>query len=218
MRRIFLFGFFSLCLAAPAVAQEAVRPDPSAPATMTAAAPATGNGATPAASDPAHAHRQQRDHYLWGTFGPPGLLGAALSSGFQQVRGVPSEWGRSRTGLAKRFAAEYAESAVGDTTKYVLARLFDGDPSFRPCECTGLLPRLRHASLSPFTARKDDGRTVFSIARAAGLTTGHVASAALWYPTHQAASGVAEHVVLDLAAKAGVDIMREFLWRKRGCQ
>jgi len=74
---------------------------------------------------------------------------------------------------------------------------------------------VRHASLSPFTARKEDGRTVFAIARAAGLTMGHVASATLWYPTHQGAGGVAEHVALDIAAKAGVDLMREFAWRTR---
>jgi hypothetical protein len=193
-------ALLSICLVAPAVAQPAAQDDAAPPAASTEAVPS---------------HRQQRDHYLWGTFGPPGLIGAALSGSFHQFRDVPSEWGRGRDGFAKRFAAQYAESAVGETTKYALARLFDGDPSFRPCQCTGLLPRLKHASLSPFTARKDDGRTVFSIARAAGLTTGHVASAALWYPTHQGAGGVAEHVALDLAAKAGVDIMREFLWRKR---
>jgi hypothetical protein len=196
----------SMCWAAPTLAQETAQDAPSGPAESI---------------DAGRLHRQQqreqRDHFLWTTFGPPGLVGAAVSGGVQHARDVPSEWGQSRTAFAKRFAAQYAESAVGDTTKYALARLFDGDPSFRRCECAGLLPRLRHASLSPFTARREaDGRTVFSIARAAGLTAGHVASATLWYPAHQTAGGVAEHVALDLAAKAGIDVMREFVRRKRG--
>jgi hypothetical protein len=155
-------------------------------------------------------HRQQRDHYLFGTFGPPGLIGAALTSGFLQWRDVPREWGKTREGYAKRFASEYAESSISGTTRYLFARGLDEDPSFRPCECTGLHHRLRHASLGPISARKPDGRIVFSMATVAGVATGE-AVANTWYPGPHPVRRLAKHVAIDFAGQLGVDLLREFV-------
>ena len=165
-------------------------------------------------SERPRSHREQRERYLWGTFGPPGLMDSAASSALQQWRDVPSEWGQSKAAYAKRFVSEYAESAIGDSTKYLIARLFDEDPSFRPCACTGLVPRLRHASVAPFRARKSDGRTGFSFARIAGVTASNVA-ASTWYPAPRGVSGVARHIAIDFAGKVGVDLLREFLIHRR---
>src|SRR5262245_27995101 len=46
----------------------------------------------PVVLTPVHPHRQQRDHYFFGTFGPPGWLSAGLSAGINQWRDVPKEW------------------------------------------------------------------------------------------------------------------------------
>jgi hypothetical protein len=185
-----------MCLGAPALAQE---------------------GVASTSSDTMPTHREQLDHYLWSTFGPPELIGDTLSSGVEQWRDVPHKWGRSTRAYAKRFGAEYAETAVGNTTKYLLARMLDEDPSFRRCECTGLVPRLRHASLAPLMARKADGRTVFSMARITGVTTGNVVAAIAWSPTPQGAHGIVQHVAADVAGTIGADLLREFVkgrkWR-----
>ena len=127
-------------------------------------------------------------------------MDSAASSALQQWRDVPREWGQSKAAYAKRFVSEYAESAIGDSTKYLIARLFDEDPSFRPCACTGLVPRLRHASVAPFRARKSDGRTGFSFARIAGVTASN-AAASTWYPARRGVDGVARHIAVDFAAK-----------------
>src|SRR3954465_6821055 len=74
-----------------------------------------------------HPHRVQRDKYLWGTFGPPGLMDAARGAGLGQMLNTPKEWGKTRDAYAKRFATEYAESAINATTKYVLVRMRDED-------------------------------------------------------------------------------------------
>jgi hypothetical protein len=160
---------------------------------------------------PLHPHRQQRDRYLWGTFGPPGLIGDALAAGLQQWRDVPQEWGQTRSAYFKRFAAEYAGSAIGDTTKYVIARMRDEDPSFRVCECTGIHRRFKHALIAPFTARTFDGRTVFSFARIAGMTASNLISANTWNPAPQTFHGQAKHLGVDLAGTIGVDLLREFV-------
>jgi hypothetical protein len=144
------------------------------------------------------------------------LVGDGLSSALQQWRDLPREWGQSPSGYVKRFAAEYAESAVGETTKYLVARVFDEDPSFRPCQCVGTWRRVRHASIAPFTAHKfGSGRTVFSIARVAGAAAGDIVAATVWYPAPQSPHAMAKHVAVDVAGKIGVDLLREFVFHRR---
>src|SRR5207249_6647146 len=96
--------------------------------------------------------------------------------------GAPPEWDNHWRGDGQRWASELAESAVGDTRKYSVARLLHNDPSFTRCACTGFAPRLRHAVISPFTARTRDGRTVVSPAIVAGLAAENIIPAATWYP------------------------------------
>jgi hypothetical protein len=162
-----------------------------------------------------HPHRQMRDHYVWGTWGPPGLMAAAISASLQQWRDVPKEWGQTREGFYKRFAAEYAESAIGDTTKYAISRLRDEDPSFRPCECRGFSRRFTHAVIAPFTARKPDGRVVFSFARISAMTASSVVPAFAWSPTPQTPEGHVKHLAVGLAGTIGVDLLREFFLHHR---
>src|SRR5438876_820236 len=59
----------------------------------------------PSLKFPVHPHREMRDKYFWGTFGPPGLMESALSAAVQQWRGVPHEWDQDRSGFVKRFSA-----------------------------------------------------------------------------------------------------------------
>src|SRR3954465_11893165 len=72
-----------------------------------------------------HPHRQQRDKYIWGTFGPPGLMDAAIGAGLDQWLDAPKEWELGVSGYSKRFASGYGEAAISATTRYVLARLSD---------------------------------------------------------------------------------------------
>ncbi len=162
-----------------------------------------------------HPHREMRDNYVWGTFGPPGLMSAAISAGLQQWRNAPREWGQGDTAYYRRFVAAYGESAIGDTTKYVISRLRDEDPSFRPCECRGFHRRFTHAVVAPFTARKPDGRIVFSVARLSAMTAGSVIPAFAWSPTPQTVQGHFKQLGVNLAGTVGVDLLREFLLHHR---
>ena len=169
---------------------------------------------TPEGAQRPRSHRQQRVDYLYSTFGPPGIIEAFVSATLQQWRNVPREWGQGGDAYGKRFGSEYAEGAITDTTKLLVARMLDEDPAFARCQCTGFFHRLRHAALGPVSARKPDGRTVFSLSRVAGATAGK-ASTTMWYPRHQSVEDVARHVGLDLAGNVGMDILREFVFHRR---
>jgi hypothetical protein len=93
--------------------------------------------------------------------------------------------------------------------------MLDEDPSFHPCRCTGFVPRLRHAVVGPFLARKPDGRTVFSLSRVAGTAASSTVAATTWYPTPQGVSDVAKNVGVDVASTIGVDLLREFFLHRR---
>ena len=95
--------------------------------------------------------------YVVSTLGIPGTAHAVFAAGLEQWRDAPPEWGDGAKGFARRWASEYAESAIGDATKYGVARLLHHDPSFTKCTCTGFARRLRHAMASPFTARTRTG-------------------------------------------------------------
>jgi hypothetical protein len=153
---------------------------------------------------------QQEESFLWGTFGPPAVLGATLAAAFQQWRKSPIEWEQRGLAFPLRFASEFGHSAATDTTKYVMARLLDEDPAFRRCACTGVFRRARYAAFSPLTAHKRDGRTVFSIGRVVGMTVGQ-AVASTWSPAPDGPEDVMAHVGVALASKVATNLLREFV-------
>ena len=153
--------------------------------------------------------------YVVSTLGGPGALSATLASALDQWQRSPPEWGTASEGYAKRWASSYAEAAIGSTTKYAVARLLRHDPSFTRCQCTGVGPRLRHALISPFTARTRRGRRVLSPAILAGLAAESLVPAATWYPAPHGTVGGLGHTAVSVVAKMGVDVFREFVQVRR---
>jgi hypothetical protein len=169
----------------------------------------TSDGPQPVADDHQLLHK-----YVWSTLGLEGALHATLSSGLDQWHDNPQAWERDAKGYAERWISQYAESAIGDTAKYVVARAFHHDPSFTRCDCVGFARRLRHAVDSPFMARTRRGTRVFSAASLAGFLTGHVVSASTWYPAPLGTRDGLKHGALSLVSKIGVDVLKEF-WPRR---
>lgn len=174
------------------------------------AAPAIAQEASPPVPPPVATKQELLRKYVWSTLGPAGALHATIASGLEQWRGSPPSWDGDWGGYAQRWASEYAESAISDTTKYTVARLFRHDPSFVRCECTGIAPRVLHALSGPFMARTRDGRTVWSLAPTAGIITAHVVSASTWYPAPRGTRDGMQHAAVGILTKMGIDLFREF--------
>jgi len=149
--------------------------------------------------------------YVVSTLGPSGALHATLASGLEQWRKSPADWDVDGGGYAKRWVSAFAESAIGSSTKYGVARLLHQDPSFAKCQCTGVGPRLRHALISPFAARTADGRRVLSPATVAGLAAENIIPASTWYPAPRGTRDGVAHAASSVLAKLGVDMVREFV-------
>jgi hypothetical protein len=85
------------------------------------------------------------------------------------------------------------------------------DPSFVPCKCVGVAPRLGHALAAPFKARKRNGQWEFSPATVLGITAQNVVPAATWYPAPNGIRDGAAHAVSGILSKMAVDVVKEFV-------
>jgi hypothetical protein len=183
-------------------------------ALLVGAVPGVAQDSPVAGPKPVATDNQMLHKYVWSTLGFDGAISATVSSGLDQWKQSPPEWGDGATGYARRWVSDYAESAIGDTAKYAVARIFHHDPSFTRCECSGFTRRLHHAVDSPFMARTRDGTRVLSAASLAGFLAGHVVSASTWYPAPLGTRDGLRHAGMSLVSKIAVDVFREFRPRR----
>jgi len=200
MRKVIRISLLAICCSTASAISYAQEP--------TAAGQEPGVTATPA---PVAGKHELFHKYVENSLGPEGMFGAALDAGFAHWRNKPPEWDRGGGGYLQRWASAYAQSAIGDTTKYAVSRWLHQDPSYQRCQCTGVGPRLAHAMLSPFKARNRDGDWVWSPAVGASIVTAHVVPAATWYPSDHGARDGLERAGTALISKMGVRIFREFV-------
>jgi hypothetical protein len=122
-------------------------------------------------------------NYFFDTLGPYPIVGAALTAGLNQAESTPPEWKQGAEGYGKRFASNFAIAGVSTTTRYALAKAFREDTLYYRCECKGTFPRLSHAVISTFTARRgDDGHRVFSFPAVVAPYAGTMTAVYGWFP------------------------------------
>jgi hypothetical protein len=152
-------------------------------------------------------------NYLFDAFGPYPIVGAALTAGISQAsNGIP-EWKQDGEGYAKRIGSDLGIAAVSTTTRYALSEVFKQDALYYRCECTGVLPRLRHAVISTFTARRgSDGHRVFSFSALVAPYAGTLTAVYGWYPGRYGAKDAFRMGNYNLLAYAGGNFAMEFLY------
>jgi hypothetical protein len=209
-RHVLLFLFVMSILAAllvPAKAQSLVAPEDSS---GTVASP------IPAQPDLPYTRPTQATklhNYYFDAFGPYPIVGAALTAGISQVsNGIP-EWKQGAEGYGKRIGSDFGIAAISTTTRYALSEAFKEDALYYRCECTGVLPRLKHAMASTFTARRgSDGHTVFSIPALVAPYAGTMAAVYGWYPDRYGAKDAFRMGNYNLLLFMGGNIALEFLY------
>jgi hypothetical protein len=128
-------------------------------------------------------HKTMFRNYIFDTVGPYAIMGAALNGGIDQVNDSPPEWRLGAAGYGRRVANNFGIAAVSTTTRYALAQALREDTLYYRCECTGLFPRLKHALISNFTARRGaDGHRALSPSAFVAPYAGNMAAVYVWYP------------------------------------
>jgi len=122
-------------------------------------------------------------NYFFDAFGPYPIVGASLAAGINQAQRTPPEWEQGAEGYGKRFGSNFAIAIVSTTTRYGLAQVFHEDTLYYRCQCKALFPRLGHAVISTFIARRgDDGHRVFSFPALVAPYAGTMTAVYAWYP------------------------------------
>jgi hypothetical protein len=152
-------------------------------------------------------------NYAFDAFGPYPIVGAAFAAGINQLQNTPPEWNQGAEGFGKRFGSDFAVAAVTTTTRYGLAEAFKEDTLYYRCECRGVLPRLRHAVISTFTARRgEDGHRVFSFSSLVAPYAGTMTAVYAWYPGRYDAMDGLRMGNYSLLGYVGGNVALEFLY------
>jgi len=152
-------------------------------------------------------------NYAFDAFGPYPIVGAAFAAGINQGQNTPPEWKQGAEGYGKRFASDFGIAAITTTTRYTLAEAFREDTLYYRCECKGVFPRLGHAVISTFTARRgEDGHRVFSIPALIAPYAGTMTAVYAWYPGRYEAADALRMGNYTLLGYVGGNIALEFLY------
>ena len=116
--------------------------------------------------------RDRLNHYARTTYGPATLLALPVQAAFTQATDVVPEWGHGASGYGKQLGLTVLNLVAQNTIEYGAAAAIGEDNTYYRCRCTGLLPRVGHALVTPLTARNREGHRRFSFSRVLGAYGG----------------------------------------------
>jgi hypothetical protein len=152
-------------------------------------------------------------NYSFDAFGPYPIVGAGLVAAINQESNAPPEWKQGFHGYSRRFGSDFAIAAVGTTTRYGLSEAFKQDALYYRCECGGFFPRLGHATLSTFTARRgEDGHRVFSLPALVAPYAGSMTAVYGWYPDRFGSKDAFRLGNYNLLVYMGENVLLEFVY------
>jgi hypothetical protein len=152
-------------------------------------------------------------NYLFDAFGPYPIVGAGMAAGISHLQNAPPEWRQGAEGYGKRFGSDFSIAAITTTTRYALSEALHEDTLYYRCECKGVFPRLRHAVLSTFTARRGvDGHRVFSFPDLVSPYAGTMTAVYGWYPGRFDYKDAFRMGNYSLLGYVGANISLEFLY------
>ncbi|MGO9646793.1 MAG: hypothetical protein ACLPOO_01940 [Terriglobales bacterium] len=153
-------------------------------------------------------------NYLFDAFGPYPIVGAAIAAGINQADNAPPEWQQGAEGYGKRFGSNFGILAISTSTRYALAAAFHEDTLYYRCECKGFFPRLSHALISTFAARRgEDGHYVFSFPDLVAPYAGTMAGVYAWYPDRYDARDAFRLGNYSLIGYAAENVGLEFIYQ-----
>ena len=151
--------------------------------------------------------------YLFDTFGPYPIAGAAFIAGINQAERTPPEWGQGAEAYGHRFGSNFAIAGITTTTRYALAAAFREDTVYYRCECSGVFRRLRHAMISTITARHgENGRRRISFPAIVAPYAGTATAVYTWYPARYGSKDALRMGNYNLLAFMGENIALEFIY------
>lgn len=158
-------------------------------------------------------NRERLDHYAYSLVGPQAFLYPVVQAGLNQARNSPHEWGHGVEGYGRRSGSAYGQHLISSTVSNAIAFGLHEDDRYFKSGKTGI-GRLSDAIKSTLLARHDDGSRFISFSAIGGAAAGAFISRA-WQPRSANSAGdSAASFGYAMAARAGINVLREFLPRR----
>jgi hypothetical protein len=135
-----------------------------------------------------------------------GPLATIWSTGFN----TPSEWGRTWSGAAKRYAEREADVAISNTIEAGVGALSGEDPRYIPSGRKGIWPRARYAIKTVVLAQRPDGSLKPAWGRYAGNVFNNLIENAWLPPSITTPGQTAWRSGLGLLGRLGGNAWEEF--------
>jgi len=146
------------------------------------------------------------------SFTTPGIyIKTTFFAGYDTYKNSPPEWGQSAEGFGRRVGSFYAQYLIQNSLTSMGDALFEWEPRYDRCQCTGIWPPARHAFIRNFITYNNEKKLrpqIFLYASAYG----GAALSAMWQPNNpnievkgyqgaisQAWTGVVGHLIAEFA-------------------
>jgi hypothetical protein len=136
---------------------------------------------------------------------------AILGSAVGQADDSPTGFGQGWDGYAKRFGSSMGRQASSEFFgTFVLASALHEDPRFYPEVHPGFFHAVKYSVQRVFVTRNDDGRDVANWSGLAGPAMGEGLANVYWPDRNRTVGDTFFRYGLDLATKAGGNMLREY--------
>ena len=132
--------------------------------------------------------QQKLRNYLYEAFGPYPLAWTMIVAGYHQARHNPPDWREGFPGFGERYASDFGNSMVNNTTRFTLAEALHEDTMYHRCACSGVWPRVRHAVYwTAFAHRGADGHAALAVPVIVAPYVANMTAVYGWYPSRYGA-------------------------------
>ncbi len=140
-----------------------------------------------------------------------GLTGAAMGAGLSQAANTPQGFGQGGEAYAKRFGSSMARLASSNFFgTFLLASALHEDPRFFPHREPTFGSAVKYSVARVFVTRNDDGRDVKNWSGLLGPLLSEGLANAYWPERDRNAAQTFQRYAIDLAVRAGTNMLREY--------
>lgn len=160
---------------------------------------------------PALDGKGRMQEYLKSLVRPSAVFSNVLIAGFEEARNFPHEWHRTEGGLARRLGSQYAQYFLDNTIELGFSTLHHEDNRYFRVGDGGFFRRFGNVVKSTVVVSNTHGGQTVALGQIAGAYGSWAIASQVWEPpSEQRVSRILLWGSVNLAAKGGRNLIREF--------
>jgi hypothetical protein len=160
---------------------------------------------------PALDGKERMQEYLKSLVRPSAIFSNVLIAGLEEARNFPQEWHRTEGGFAKRLGSQYAQYFLDNTIELGFSAIHHEDNRYFRVGDGNFFKRFGNVVKSTVVVSNTHGGQTVALGQIAGAYGSWAIASQVWEPpSEQRVSRVLLWGSVNLAAKGGRNLIREF--------